>query len=74
MCVCVCVCVCVSREGVLVLISMYSAESLTLVRAQRCIKMIYYCYEETDPQDYGPRGDGPVLRGQGGVTKPHGME
>ena len=37
-CVCVCVfvtfmwCVCVCREGVLVLISMYSAVSLTLVR------------------------------------------
>ena len=31
-CVCVCVCMCVCREGVLVLISMYSAVSLTLVR------------------------------------------
>ena len=30
--VCVCVCVCVCREGVLVLISMYSAVSVTLVR------------------------------------------
>ena len=29
---CVCVCVCVCREGVLVLMSMYSEVSLTLVR------------------------------------------
>ena len=31
-CVCVCVCAHVCREGVLVLVSMYSAVSLTLVR------------------------------------------
>ena len=31
-CVCLCVCACVCRKGVLVLISMYSAVSLTLVR------------------------------------------
>ena len=52
MCVCVYVCVCVTfvccvcvyvcREGVMVLISMYSAMSLTLVREYRCINVIYY--------------------------------
>ena len=31
---------CVCREGVLVLISMYSALSLTLVREQRYVKII----------------------------------
>ena len=32
LCECVCVCLCVCREGVLVLIPMYSAVSVTLVR------------------------------------------
>ena len=37
-CMCVCVRACVCREGVLVLISMYSVMSLRLVRKQRYIK------------------------------------
>ena len=41
---CVCVCACVCREGVMVLISMYNAVSLTLVREERYIKIIYYYY------------------------------
>ena len=41
---CVCVCVCVCREGVLVLISMHNAVSLTPLRKKRYITMIYYYY------------------------------
>ena len=39
---CVCVCACVCREGVLLLISMFSAVSLTLVREERYIKKNIY--------------------------------